>query len=271
MPPTRIMLLWLPTTWAELWMSSDYSWSVEIVTYKTSSNLNHLTWSFTLILSFQWPRQSMWSSQFHDHWHVAVQLADIRGIVANRPSACMLRLLQNQMCDRIRLVGAAEAAQLRYRLMGLSICSLHLHMSVIRVIFNRPCSPRSRHLAAGVGHKARDQPRRPRRPWHRRPGPPIGSPSPGVPVTGTLAPTGRQFWSCRCSAAWLKPGWGTFECCCWPVERSKCSEHIAWVRRGSLPAGHWAAACNWIFHKFHCGHQYLRHGPCEFQVRLPGP
>ena len=32
-----------------------------------------------------------------------------------------------------------------------------LQMSVIRLIFNRPCSPRSRHLAAGVGHTVRDQ------------------------------------------------------------------------------------------------------------------
>ena len=82
-----------------------------------------------------------------------------------------------------------------------SVDTLVLQMSVTRFIFNRPCSPRahSRHLTAGVGHTVRDQPQRPRRPWlgHRRPGPPLGSPSPGVPVTGTLAPTGRQFWSGR--------------------------------------------------------------------------
>ena len=142
-----------------------------------------------------------------------------------------------------------------------------LQMSVTRFIFNRPCSPRahSRHLTAGVGHTVRDQPQRPRRPWHRRPGPPLGSPGPGrsVPVTGTVALAPRQLWS-----DWLKPGWETFAGSCWPVDRSKCSEleHIA---RGSLRAGN--SAGNWNFHnlKFHRGHECLLHGPCEFWVRLP--
>jgi hypothetical protein len=77
-----------------------------------------------------------------------------------------------------------------------SINTSVLQMSVTRLIFNRSCSPSSRHLAAGVGHPAQDQLRRQRQPWHRRPGPPLRlglrrqSPGPG-----TLAPTGRQFWS----------------------------------------------------------------------------
>ena len=111
-----------------------------------------------------------------------------------------------------------------------------LQMSVIRVIFNRPCSPRSRHLAAGVGHTARDQPQRQPRPWHCRPGPPRGNPSPGVPKA-RWHPLAGSFEAAGGSAAWLKPGWGTFAGCCWPVGQSKCSEHIAWVRRGhSRPA-----------------------------------
>ena len=127
-----------------------------------------------------------------------------------------------------------------------------LQMSVTRFIFNRPCSPRahSRHLTAGVGHTVRDQPQRPRRPWlgHRRPGPPLGSPSPGVPVTvtGTLAPTGRQFLK-RLVA--VPPDWSPVE----PVAagqlagRSALNTYLS--TKGSLPAGHWAAAGNWIFHK----------------------
>ncbi len=41
------------------------------------------------------------------------------------------------------------------------------------------CSPLSRHLAAGVGRQAQDPRCSPRRPWRRRPGPPLGSPVSG--------------------------------------------------------------------------------------------
>ena len=105
-----------------------------------------------------------------------------------------------------------------------------LQMSVTRFIFNRPCSPRahSRHLTAGVGHTVRDQPQRPRRPWlgHRRPGPPLGSPSHRAwRASDWHVGTHWQavFEAAGGSAAWLKPGWAS---CCWPVGRSKCIEHI---------------------------------------------
>ena len=99
------------------------------------------------------------------------------------------------------------------------------------------------HLVAGVGHPVEGPPLPPRRPWHRRPGPPHGSPdSPGPPH--------GSFSKRRCGAG-PKPDWETGRCWAvararpvevqWAVERTcSVSLHQVWVSGPS--EGHSAAS-----------------------------